>query len=425
MDAGTGPGTWSRRRGKLLLAALLVLVTLLVIAIAWLSRPPQVAGLVLRQAGNALGLDIRFDGAAEYRLRGVPHLMVRGLEARRPGSDVPLLTAHRAYLALPWSTLRARGADLTVERIELDSPTLDLQELQAWLATRPEGGSPRVPTLTSGLGITGGTVAGGDWSVRGIRLDVPFLAPGQPVRGHVGGELLLAGGTRLPFDLYATLAAPRRDAAVGMAGNATVVADSWSLPMQAVLSARLHAGDDGLGLDGMQLGMRARHLAPGREALRFSAGLAAPVRYLDGRLEIAPAALVLRGDGTVPDLRGRGGFSWQDGMALELEGHIAEWPPGWPRLPAPLADSTTALPFTLAYEGQADLSGPAGLRLEHGTARLDARFHLTAVLDWLEHQPDGTPLPPLQGRLSVPRLELPGATLHGVELEMPTGPDAP
>lgn len=425
MDAGAGPGTRPHRRRARLLAALLVLLAVLAATLAWLSRPPQVAGLVLRQAGDALGLEIRFDGAAEYRLRGVPHLMVRGLEARRPGSDVPLLSARRAYLALPWSTLRARGADLTVERIELDAPRLDLAELQAWLATRPEGDGPRVPTLTRGLRVTGGIVEGGDWSVHGIGVDVPFLAPARAARGHVTGSLRLAGGMRLPFDLYATLSRPTRDAALGIAGNATLVADTWRLPMHPVLSARLHAGADGLGLDGVRLGMRARHLAPGRDALCFTAGLAAPVRYLDGRLDVAPAALVLRGDDTVPDLHARGGFSWRDGMALGLEGTIAEWPSGWPRLPPPLAGATAALPFALTYTGPADLSGPASLRLEQGPTRLDARFHLPAVLDWLERQPTGTPLPPLQGRLSTPRLDLPGATLHGVELEMPAPSNTP
>ncbi|WP_197050229.1 hypothetical protein, partial [Novilysobacter defluvii] len=91
----------------------------------------------------------------------------------------------------------------------------------------------------------------------------------------------------------------------------------------------------------------------------------------------------------------------------------------------PLAGVSTPLPFALAYTGPADLSGPARLRLEHGPARLDAGLRLPEVLDWLDHQPRGTPLPPLQGRLAMPRLELAGATLHGVEVEMSPEPDAP
>lgn len=424
MDARPGPDRSPRRGRTRPWAALLLLVVLLVALAAWLSRPAQVAGLVLRQAGAALGLEIGFDGAAEYRLRGVPHLMVRGLDVRRPGSDAALLTARRAFLALPWSTLRSRGADLTVERVELDAPVLDLAELQAWLATRPPGDGPRVPTLTGGVRVTGGAVEGGDWRVDRIGVDVPFLAPGRPVRGRVFGELAM-GTTRLPFHVHLTLAEPARDAAVGVAGNATLVTDSWSLGMQPVLSARLHAGTDGLGLDDMRLGMRGRHVAPERDALRFTAGLAAPLRYRDGRLAVTPAALVVRGDGTVPDLRARGGFAWEGDAALDLEGALQQWPRAWPALPEPLAGVSTPLPFALAYTGPADLSGPTRLRLEHGPARLDAGLRLPEVLGWLDRQPGGTPLPPLQGRLAMPRLELAGATLHGVEVEMSPETDAP
>ena len=424
MDAGPGPDPLPRRRRRWLLPALLVTLALAVAAVAWLSRPPQVAALVLRQAGAALGLEIGFDGAAEYRLRGVPHLMVRGLDVRRPGSNASLLTARRAYLALPWSTLRSRGADLTVERIELDAPVLDLAEVQDWLATRPPGDGARVPTLTGGLRITRGTVEGGGWRVHRIGIELPSLASDQPVRGRAFGELEV-GPTALPFDVHVTLAGLARDAAVGLAGNATLLTGSWSLPMQPVLSARLHTGTDGLGLDEMRLGMRGRHVAPARGALHFTAGLAAPLRYQDGRVTVTPAALVVRGDGTIPDLRARGGFAWEGDAALDLDGTIQQWPRAWPGLPQPLSGVSTPLPFALTYAGPADLSGPARLRLEHGQAQLDAALRLPEVLDWLDRQPDGTPLPPLQGRLAMPRLELPGATLHGVEVEMSPGPDRP
>lgn len=407
-----------------LLPVLVVLLAVVAATVAWLSRPPQVAGVVLRQAGSALGLEIRFDGAAEYRLRGIPHLMVRGLDARRPGAGTPLLTARRAYLALPWSTLRSRGADLTVDRIELDAPVLDLAELQAWLATRPPGDGPRVPTLTRGVRITRGAVEGGDWRVHRVGLDVPYLAPGQPVRGRAFGKLAL-GATSLPFDVHVTLSEPAPDAAVGLAGNVTFAAESWTLPMQPVLSARLHSGMEDLGLDDMRLGLSAAYVAHDVAALHFTAGVAGPVRYRDGRLAITPAAVVVRGDGTIPDLRAHGGFAWENGAALELDGRLAQWPRGWPALPAPLAGSTTPLPFELDYAGPADLAGPARLRLEHGPTRLDARLRLPSVLDWLDRQPTGSPLPPLEGTLALPRLEFAGATLHGVEVEITAEPDAP
>lgn len=424
MDAGPGPEPIPRLRRRTWLLGALVVVALLACVAAWLSRPQQVAGLVLHQAGRALGLEVAFDGAAEYRLRGTPQLMVRGLRVRQPGADVPLLTAHRAWLALPWSTLRTRGQDLAIDRIELDAPALDLPALQQWLASRPPGDGVRLPTLTRGIAITRGTVAGGNWTLRRLGLEVPDFHPGKRTHGHVTGELL-AGNWRLPFDLHAVLAAPGPGAALGVAGNATFLTDAWSLPMQPVMSARLHAGEDGLGLDGMRLGMRARHVAPDREPLRFTAGLAAPLRYLDGQLEMPGLALVIRGDGTVPDLHGQGGLAWQDNLKLGLEGRLDGWPAAWPSLPGPLAFPDSPLPFALAYSGPADLSGPASLHLERDTTQLDATLRLPEVFDWLERQPAGSPLPPLQGRLATPRVEIAGATLHGVEVEVSAESDEP
>src|SRR5690606_12058332 len=319
--------------------------------------------------------EIRFSGAAEYRLRGTPHLMVRDLEARRPGAERPLLTARRAYLALPWSTLRSRGTDLTVERIELDAPHLDLAALQEWLASRPPGDGARIPVLTRGIRITGGSVEGGDWHLRRLGVDLPRLHPGRRVSGRVTGELL-AAEIRLPFDLQVLLAEPAPDAALGLAGIATLVTASWSLPMQPVLSARLHSGADGYGLDGMRLGARARHHAPGRDPLHFTLGLAGPARYLDGRIDLPAPALVLRGDGVVPDLQAHGLFAWHEGLDLELDGELQQWPSRWPDLPEPLDNAAPPLPFALAYTGAADLSGQARLRLDNGHARLDSTFHL-------------------------------------------------
>ena len=97
-------------------------------------------------------------------------LLLRDVVAREPGAATPLLRADRIYLSLPWSTIRARGSDLTVKRIELDRPQLDLPALQRWLATRPPS-EKRFPTLTDGLRITDGAIANDDDSDSGWRID--------------------------------------------------------------------------------------------------------------------------------------------------------------------------------------------------------------------------------------------------------------
>ena len=62
------------------------------------------------------------------------------------------------------------------------------------------------------------------------------------------------------------------------------------------------------------------------------------------------------------------------------------------------------------------------LALRRDTTALDARFRLPEVLAWLDAGATGSPLPPLAGTLSTPRVTLDGATLEGVELELDDAP---
>ncbi len=424
------PPQRTRRRWHLIIAkgAGIALLLMLLLSLNWMTRPSQVAGLILEQVGDALDLEISSDGAAEYSLRGTPRLVVRDVVVRQPGADSPLLTADRVYLSLPWSTVRsmgagARGEDLTVQRVELDAPQLDLAALQRWRDSRPPSEEVRIPTLTDGLRIVGGKVIGNGWSIDRVGLDLASLHPDQPVAARLDGRFV-NGDTSVRFDLQVALTRPALDAGFGAAGIATVVTPAWRMPMQLQSSGRLHDGDDGFGLDDFKLGAEARHVGGNRE-LPFVYGLAGPLRYRDGRFTIDPLGAVLRGDGVVPDFDADGAFAWQDLLALRLDGTLEAWPDAWPTLPPPLGQSDSPLPFVLDYRGPANLSGGTDLQLRRDETRFDARFRLPQVLDWLDQFAAGTPLPPLDGRLSTPRIEISGATLEGVEVEFNDGGGEP
>jgi len=126
-----------RRRLALLLGAGIVLLLLLALLLRYVLQPERVAGFVLDSLGKSLGLEITATGTSEYRLRGTPTLVVRDVVAREPGAATPLLRAQRAYVSVPWSTVRSRGESLDITRIELDAPVLDVTALQHWLASRP------------------------------------------------------------------------------------------------------------------------------------------------------------------------------------------------------------------------------------------------------------------------------------------------
>lgn len=399
------------------LAALLLIPLIL----RWAGQPERVAGVIMDQLGESLGLEITAGGSSEYQLRGNPTLVVRDIDVRQPGAGTPLLRAQRIHLSLPWSTIRARGAVLLAHRLEIDAPQLDLDALQRWRATRPPVAETRVPTLKNGMKIVRGRIIGADWTIERIAVSLPSLAPDAPVAAHVSGRVQ-TGTTALPFDLQVALTRPAFDAGLGAAGMTTVITPQWRLPMRLRLGGRLHDGDDELGLDRLKVGANARHIAEGSQS-PFVYGLAGRLRYQSGRLAITPMGLVIRGRDNIPSLDARGRFAWQQDVALDLDGALAQWPEIWPALPAPIGQSESRLPFKLRYRGPVNLSGDTALQLHRDTTHFDSRFRLPDVLAWIDAAAGGTPLPPIDGTLTTPVLEITGATLHGVHIQFENDPD--
>ena len=89
---------WSTRR-RVAWIVVAAVVGLLLLAAFLLSRPERVARFALAQAGQALGLEITASGAAEYRIRGTPTLVVRDVVARLPGTTTPVMSADRVLLS--------------------------------------------------------------------------------------------------------------------------------------------------------------------------------------------------------------------------------------------------------------------------------------------------------------------------------------
>ncbi|MGO4220997.1 hypothetical protein AB4Y64_03955 [Lysobacter sp. TAF61] len=406
-------------RRNALLIALVVVFALLVLALRWVGQPSRVAGLILAQAGKTLGLEITASGASEYRLRGTPMLQLRDVVARQPGAPTPLLRAERIELELPWATIRAAGNDLTVRRVEVDAPQLDIAALQRWQAARPPS-KTRIPTLTDGLRVVRGRVIGEGWSVDALAIDLPSLHPDRATAAHISGRF--ANGTlAAPFDLQAAVTRPALNAGLGLSGTVGVESPPWSLPMRLVLSGRVHDGNDGMGIDVIRMGAAARY-RDGETDLPFVFGLAGPLRLHAGEVGMTPLGLALRGRDAIPSLHAHGAFSFGDTLALRLDGLIADWPKAWPALPEPLESSVSALPFKYEYNGRADLSDTSALQLQRDATRFDGQFRVPEILQWIDSIDQGTPLPPLAGHLSTPKLEIAGTTLEGVEVDIAPTP---
>lgn len=421
-----------------MLWAVLVLAVVGALSLRWVSQPTQFSGLLLHSLGRALNLEITASGSSEYRLRGTPMLVVRDVVAREPGAAQPLLRARRVYLSLPWSTLRARGAQLTARRIELDAPQIDLPALQHWLASRPPA-ETRLPTLVEGLRVRDGVIVGDGWRMDGVFVELPTLAPEQPLRARLRGTYV-DRPLRVAINLAIALSQPQRlieNRATGFAANGTLALDhgDWRLPMTLALSGPLRTGN-GLQLLPARLGLAARYEA-GDTRLPFAFGAFGPLHFGDGALTLNNAGFALRPRGPadatpVPALDAHGALGFGQALSIDLQGVIAGWPAAWPALPPPLSASRSPLPFALRYSGPTDLSAVADLQLRRDDTHFEGRFRLPQVLDWTNAVAAGSLLPPIDGRLSTPTLEISGAVLEGVQIEFddpasgsPAAPSAP
>ena len=413
----TTPSAPRKRRWVLRFAiGLFVLLLLLAIAIQQLLRPRIVTRLILQQAGQALGLDISAEGEAELQLRGTPRWVIRGVSARLPGTQRELLHAERILLSLPWSTLKSRGQLLDIERVELDAPVLDLAVLADWRASRPPISEQRLPTLIRGLRVMRGQVLGKDWLMDDINIELAHFAPRKPLAAHVHGRYV-ARTLQLPFDLHLNLSQPANTAALGLAGEVTPTASDWKMPMQIRLSAPMHWGDDGLHLQPAKLGGQVRYEGRGGDPIPFALGAYGPARISSEGLDWPSLSLALRANGVVPNLDAIGKLNASSRLQLTLDGRIHAWAEAWPKLPAPLSDSNSPLPFSLGYHGAFDFSDVFALTVQRDATRFDGRFYVRDVLTWSDAATTGSPLPPIDGHLSASKLEVAGAQLEGVEVD--------
>lgn len=408
------PPARRRRWLRWLLLAPIAIVVVLAVALRIVLQPERAARLILAQFGNTLGLEIVARGRPELQLRGAPTLVVREVTATEPGARTPLLRAERILLSLPWSTIRNRGRDLDLVRIELDAPAIDLPALQHWLATRPPSEKTTIPVLRSGLAITRGRIDNTGWRIDGIGLRLPELHPDKPLNAELRGRYV-ASPTTITFDLALAMTRPGNDAGAAVVGDVAIARADWRLPAWIKLSGPLHLRDDALHVAPARLAMSATYVA-GDTRLPFVLGVHGPLRFDEATWTLAPAGIAVRGDGVVPDFDARGALALGRQLLLRLDGRLRRWPQAWPALPPPLGASPSPLPFALDYAGAVDFGGTARVRLQRDAAYFDARFRLPDVLAWADAGSEGTPLPPLTGTASAPRIEISGARLEGVEV---------
>jgi hypothetical protein len=369
------------RRGWMVLG---VLALAFALGAWWVNRqlePRRLTAIVLGQLGSSLKLDLRFDGLPDYALRPEPRLLIPNLVATDPSNGQVILRTERLEVSLPWATIT--GGYPVITRLELRKPQLDLPALQHWLASLPK--TPfKLPTLTKGLRIEQGHVQADGWQLNAVDLSLPRLKQNEAAAAELSMHFL------------------QDKTDVSFAGTMQVATAGLSSDIQLKGQGELE------------------HVP---KPLAYSAALDGHYLSDDSAFHLDAKSLHLQGDSLLPTLTLSGNLAVGTTMSMTWQGELAQWPKDWPALPAPLNEAKGPLPIQLAYQGKPDLSDILTLDAAVGESKFHSNLRLPQVQTWLAAD-NAAPLPPLNGTLVSPQLNVSGLELKGVSVEIEDDPPA-
>jgi hypothetical protein len=377
-EAKNGRAPPPKRRAPRRLIVLSTLMVFLLLGGWWIDRqlePKRLAATVLGQAGKSLQLDLSFQGEPDYAFKPEPRLLVPKLTVRDPITQQVFLSAERAEVSLPWSSVTGDTAIIT--RIELERPVLDLPGLRAWQARRPP--KPfELPTLTRGIEVRAGSVRDAGFSISELDLVVPRLQTGVPAEATASGQIA-QGDTSVRLKLHATVATPGLASRYTFSSSGTIERKPEPLPFK----------------------------------------LQARGEYQLGDADFSVAAQPLRIEGASPMPSADGDLRLKLGERLEISfaGQLQDWPRDWPSLPSPLSQDARQLPLRLNYLGAKDLSDVLSLQVDKSETHLETTLRIAELQAWAA-QTAGSPLPPLTGRMRTPKIDFDGIELEGVQVEI-------
>ena len=316
MNATAHPPVRRWHRGRIAVVVLLALLAGLV-WLAWTAlQPANLMPLLLARLGESTGLVITARGGVSYSVRGMPEVVLHDVDARLPGAGSPMLVADTVRVAMPWSTLRSRGNDLVIDRVELDRPRLDLAEFTRWRASRPPSKQP-LPRIPHGIAITDATLAGDGWNLTHLDATVPAFAEGAPVQGHVRGTWS-SPALSLPFDVDAAMTRPDARAGVAVIGTLTPATKGWSLPARIRMRGAMAIDGERVTLQPGTLGASMTYMA-GTTRAPLVVGIRGNWSASRDGLAIDPAFVALRAQDAIPSFDAHGRMALGNGLICTLK----------------------------------------------------------------------------------------------------------
>ncbi|WP_430391127.1 AsmA family protein [Dyella sp. 20L07] len=219
----------------------LVLVAVALIAVHLLLQPERITAMLQSQARSA-GLELSLASPATPALFPRPALELEGITLSEQGANMPILLAARGTLALPWRTL-VHG-ETVISQMQIDSPRVDLDALQSWLADLPSGPASApsaIPRIDAGVHITRGTLVRGNQMLLG---DVELMT-GRLAAGHAFALTVSAKGPEgMPTQLRLSLTPSIKAGALQLDNISLHFARGTTLTLQLTGGARWRGAAD-------------------------------------------------------------------------------------------------------------------------------------------------------------------------------------
>lgn len=300
-----------------ILAVLLALAVALAVHIHNLLQPERFTTLLENDLAAA-GLKLSLQAPAEPTLFPRPGVQLEGFSLANAGSNRAVLRAAGATIVVPWRALL--HGEVAIERVDVDAPHVDLDELEALLARLPRRvGPPRLPTITTGIHMSQGMLSrDGSPLLFDFSVETGALAPGQLFRLDAAARS--AAGRRFTA-LLATVPSAAHDGVIDLKSLRLYLAEQQGTALQLDGQGSWRGGEDlAMQLHGT---LRHRALAPPAASTSAPAGSltsatnppAAPAELVTDKiaLNVSPArdrnhtpltvTLKLDGDDAHVDLR--------------------------------------------------------------------------------------------------------------------------
>lgn len=221
--------------------ATLLLVAVALIAVHVLLQPERITAMLQKQAHDA-GLELSLASPATPALFPRPALELEGITLSARDANMPILLAARGTLVLPWRTLL--HGETVISQMQIDSPRVDLDALQSWLADLPTGPASvpaEIPRIDAGVHVTRGSVVRGNQVLLGdVELVAGRLAPDHPFPLTISAKD--AQGTPMQLRLAAT---PRiRNGALQLDNIGLYLTHSTTLTLHLAGNARWRGAAD-------------------------------------------------------------------------------------------------------------------------------------------------------------------------------------